>query len=44
MLFQVEWPLDRVSFINKLGTYKIPAINIQAEEIEKEVEAVKYLP
>ena len=35
--------LDRVSFLEKLGHYKIPAINIQAEEIEKEVKAVKSL-
>lgn len=35
--------LDRVSFLKKLGNYKIPAINIQAEEVEKEVEAVKSL-
>jgi len=36
--------LDRVSFLKKLGDYKINAINIQSEEIEKEVEAVKSLP
>lgn len=35
--------LDRVSFLEKLGHYKIPAINIQAEEIEKEIEAVTSL-
>jgi len=35
--------LDRVSFLNKLGYYKIPAINIQAEEVLKEAEAVKAL-
>lgn len=34
--------LDRVAFLEKLGHYKMPAINIQAEEIEKEVEAVKF--
>jgi len=33
--------LDRVSFLKKLGHYKMPAINIQAEEIEKEAEAVR---
>ncbi len=35
--------LDRVSFLEKLGRYKIPAINIQAEEIEKEIKAVRSL-
>lgn len=35
--------LDRVSFLERLGHYKIPAINIQAEEIEKEIEAVRSL-
>ena len=35
--------VDRVSFLEKLGHYKMPAINIQAEEVEKEVEAVKSL-
>jgi len=35
--------MDRVSFLRKLGKYKMPAINIQAEEIEKEVKAVKSL-
>ena len=35
--------LDRISFLEKLGYYKIPAINIQAEEIEKEIEAVRSL-
>ena len=35
--------LDRVSFLEKLGRYKMPAINIQAEEIEKEAEAVRSL-
>ena len=35
--------LDRVSFLRRLGHYKISAINIQAEEIGKEVEAVKSL-
>lgn len=35
--------LDRISFIERLGHYKIPAINIQAEEIEKEIEAVRSL-
>jgi predicted HTH domain antitoxin len=35
--------LDRVSFLEKLGLYKMPAINIQAEEAEKEVEAIRSL-
>lgn len=35
--------LDRISFLERLGHYKIPAINIQAEEIEKEIEAVRSL-
>ncbi len=35
--------MDRVSFLKKLGHYKMPAINIQAEEIEEEVRAVKSL-
>jgi len=35
--------LDRVSFLEKLVHYKIPAINIQSEEIQKEIEAVKAL-
>jgi predicted HTH domain antitoxin len=35
--------LNRISFIEKLGHYKIPAINLQAEEIEKEIEAVRSL-
>lgn len=35
--------VDKVTFLEKLGHYKMPAINIQAEEIEKEVEAVKSL-
>lgn len=35
--------MDRVSFLRKLGHYKMPAINIQAEEIEEEVKAVKSL-
>jgi predicted HTH domain antitoxin len=35
--------LDRVSFLKKLGHYKMPAINIQTEEIEKEAEAVRSL-
>jgi len=35
--------LDRVSFLEKLGSYRIPSINIQAEEIEKEIEAVRSL-
>ena len=35
--------LDRISFLEKLGDYKISAINIQAEEIEKEIEAVRSL-
>lgn len=35
--------LDKVSFLEKLGRYKMPAINIQAEEIEKEIKAVKSL-
>ena len=33
--------LDKISFLEKLGHYKIPAINIQAEEIEREIEAVR---
>jgi len=35
--------VDKVTFLEKLGHYKMPAINIQVEEIEKEVEAVKSL-
>ena len=35
--------LDRVSFLEKLGQYQIPAINIQGDEIEKEVQAVKRI-
>ena len=35
--------VDRVSFLEKLGHYKMPAINIQAEEIDREVEAVRFL-
>ena len=35
--------MDRVSFLKKLGHYKMPAINIQSEEIEEEVKAVKSL-
>lgn len=35
--------LDRVSFLEKLGRYKIPAINIQAEEIDKEIESLRSL-
>jgi predicted HTH domain antitoxin len=35
--------VDRVSFLKKLGHYKMPAINIQAEDVGKEVEAVKSL-
>jgi predicted HTH domain antitoxin len=35
--------VDKVTFLEKLGHYKRPAINIPAEEIEKEVEAVKSL-
>ena len=35
--------VDKMTFLEKLGHYKMPAINIQAEEIEKEVEAVKSL-
>ena len=35
--------VDRVSFLEKLGHYKMPAINIQAEEIDREVEAVRSL-
>ncbi len=34
---------DRVSFLEKLGSYRIPAINIQSEEIEKEIEAIRTL-
>lgn len=35
--------MDRVSFLEKLGRYKMPAINIQAEETDKEIEALKTL-
>lgn len=35
--------LDKISFLERLGRYNIPAINIQAEEIEKEIEAVRSL-
>ena len=35
--------VDRVSFLEKLGHYKMPARNIQAEEIDREVEAVRFL-
>jgi len=35
--------MDRVSFLEKLGRYKMPAINIQAEETDKEIEALKSL-
>lgn len=35
--------VDRISFLERLGHYNIPAINIQAEEIEKEIEAVRSL-
>lgn len=35
--------LDRISFLEKLGHYKMPAINIQAEEVEKEAKAVRSL-
>lgn len=35
--------LDRVSFLEKLAPYKMAAINIQAEEIDKEIEAFKSL-
>lgn len=35
--------LDKISFLEKLGQYKIPAINIQAEEIDREIEAVRSL-
>lgn len=35
--------LDKVSFLEKLGRYKIPAINIQAEEIDKEIESLRSL-
>lgn len=35
--------IDRVSFLRKLGHYRMPAINIQAEEIEEEAKAVKSL-
>jgi len=36
--------LDRVTFLTKLGKYKVPALNIQAEEVAKEREAVRTLP
>lgn len=35
--------MDRVSFLEKLAPYKMAAINIQAEEIDKEIEAFKSL-
>lgn len=35
--------MDRVSFLEKHGRYKMAAINIQAEEIDKEIEAFKSL-
>jgi hypothetical protein len=35
--------MDRVSFLEKLGRDKMPAINIQAEETDKEIEALKTL-
>lgn len=35
--------MDRVSFLEKLGRYKMPAINIQAEETDTEIEALKTL-
>lgn len=35
--------MDKVSFLEKLAPYKMAAINIQAEEIDKEIEAFKSL-
>jgi predicted HTH domain antitoxin len=35
--------LDRVAFLSKLGQYKVAAINLQAEEVKKEIEAVRSL-
>jgi predicted HTH domain antitoxin len=35
--------LDRVSFLEKLGRYGMSAINIEAEEIQREIEAVRLL-
>ena len=33
--------LERVAFLGKLGRYKVPAINLQAEEVTREIEAVR---
>lgn len=35
--------LERVAFLGKLGRYKVPAINLQAEEVTREIEAVRSL-
>jgi predicted HTH domain antitoxin len=35
--------MDKISFLEKLVHYKMPAINLQAEEIQKEVDAVRSL-
>ncbi len=35
--------LDRVAFLIKLGRFKVTAINLQAEEVTKEIEAVRSL-
>jgi len=35
--------LDRVTFLLKLGRFKVTAINLQAEEVTKEIEAVRSL-
>ena len=35
--------LERISFLEKLGNYKIPAINIKDEEIAREIEAAHSL-
>lgn len=35
--------LDRVTFLIKLGRFKVTAINLQAEEVAKELEAVRSL-
>ena len=35
--------LDRVTFLIKLGRFKVTAINLQAEEVTKEIEAVRSL-
>lgn len=35
--------LDRVTFLTKLGRFKVTAINLQTEEVTKEIEAVRSL-